>query len=133
MHLLLRNKCISTGIRLFSNITGSASSIAALLDEKFPNRDPSRITVEALDKVVYSELVMRVERSQLESVLAEWRRMYEKRLHDAAYEDMADPGELNDGELPSWRDARLRVEADPSVVVPDVSAREAANKIKKNE
>ena len=57
--------------------------------------------------------------------------MYSTRLHEAAFEEMADPGEQCDGELPSWRDARLRVEADPTTFVPQVSAAEAVVKLNK--
>ena len=62
-------------------------------------------------------------------ILETWKSLYATRFHDSAFEEMADPGELCDGELPSWRDARLRVEADPTVKVPQVSAHEAVMKL----
>ena len=103
------------------------AQIAKYLDEKFPTEDPSAVKPSRLKKLYKDDL----QKDAADQILAEWRRLFEARLHDTAYEDMADPGELCDGELPSWEHARLSVEQDPSIQVPYINAHEATIESKK--
>ncbi len=103
--------------------------IADSLFEQFPTEDPNKLKPAKLERML-KNTAAGTDKSAMVEVLRQWRILYERNAHDSAYEDMADPGELCDGELPSWRNARLSVERDPTVVVPDVSASEAALKLK---
>jgi hypothetical protein len=108
-------------------------ALARRLDEAAPDKDPASLKLAAIKSLANSlPLPQALDREiDFAQVQKAWNEMFLKRMHDSAYEDMADPGELCDGELPSWRDARLRVEADPKADVPSVSAHEAATKLRK--
>ncbi|EEQ98787.1 hypothetical protein Pmar_PMAR023324 [Perkinsus marinus ATCC 50983] len=59
--------------------------------------------------------------------------MYERRLHDAAFDEAADSGEQCDGELHSWRKDRMDTEKDPSKVVPDLASAQSVQRARKAE
>ena len=118
-------------LRRFANFAEEeAKKIASRLLDAFPAEDPGKLKPAKVERLLKSQAVT-LDRSSVDAVLEQWKFLYERHAHDSAYEDMADPGELCDGELPSWRNARLSVERDPTFIVPDVSASEAAWKIKK--
>ncbi len=106
----------------------SVRDIAKSLREKFPNIDPRSLK----ESRVLSLLPKTAPVSKLSEIHSEWKVIYEKSLHDSAFDEMADPGELCDGELPSWTRDRLRSEKDKDYDVPTVSAHEAKTRIKQS-
>jgi hypothetical protein len=102
--------------------------LASLLDAAFPTQDPSHVKASKVPQMIET-LDEKFGKTDTEEVLKEWKKLYEGRLHESAYEEMAPAGELCDGELPSWTHARLSVEIDRDYVVPDVSAHEAKVRI----
>jgi len=106
-------------------------SLATLLDSSLPNEDPGAIKSPAVDKLCRQLMPALPSSLPLVEIHNTWKTLYLKRMHETAYEEVANPGELCDGELPSWRDARLRVEQDPTAQIASVSAHEAATKLKK--
>jgi Fe-S-cluster formation regulator IscX/YfhJ len=109
-------------LRLFS----STHSIAKQLYKKYPQQDPRAIK-ESKVATLLKELGPDATNSttDLASLHSAWKSIYDKSLHESAYEEMADPGEQCDGELPSWTRDRLRSEKDKDFQAPQVSAHEA--------
>lgn len=109
----------------------TVAEAAKLLSRKFPKEDPNFLR-EA--KVVwYCKQVLTPSASpDIPSIHSQWKKLYNAQLHDSAYEEMADPGEQCDGELPSWQRDRKRVEEDKTVDIPSVSAHEATVRLKQN-
>ena len=103
--------------------------IAQLLDAAYPNEDPDSLKPRAIEEMLHKQKIPKPDVAVLKE---EWKKLYMQRIHETAFEETANPGELCDGELPSWRDARMRVEEDATVKVPSVSANEAARKLKKD-
>lgn len=115
----------------------STSELATLLRSTHPHEDP-RVLRESKVKTLASSVM----KSQfpyattglvgvsISEVHQKWKSMFERAAHDLAYEEAADPGEQCDGELNSWRNDRLRAEKDRSCDVPQVSAHEAATRLK---
>jgi hypothetical protein len=106
----------------------STTELARLLDKTHPKEDPnflreSRIKSLAKPLTNFSPI-------DFHRVHSEWKSIYNARLHDTAYEEMADAGEQCDGELPSWQRDRLRVEKDKTADIPSVSAHEATVRLK---
>lgn len=116
------------GPRRFAHFGEDEKKIAARLFQEFPAEDPGKLKLAKVARLLNEKSI---QAARAEGVLAEWKFLYERHAHDSAYEEMAEPGELCDGELPSWRNARLSVERDPTLSVPDVSASEAAMRLKK--
>jgi hypothetical protein len=107
--------------RLFSS---SPYSIAKLLYNKYPQQDPRSIK-ESRVSTLLSNAGVELGDTDIGALHAEWKSIYEKSLHETAFEEMADPGEQCDGELPSWTRDRLKSEKDKDFQAPQVSAHEA--------
>jgi|LauGreDrversion4_2_1035121.scaffolds.fasta_scaffold2029858_1 hypothetical protein len=107
----------------------SSRDIARGLREKFPNIDPRSLKESRVVSLLPHSAAAG---ANLAEVHAEWKSIYEKSLHDSAFDEMADPGELCDGELPSWTRDRLRSEQDKDYEAPSVSAHEAKTRLKFN-
>jgi hypothetical protein len=121
-HSLLR----ATNIRFFS-ASSTARDLAKLLREKFPNIDPRSLKESRIVSLLPHATTAVSNHAEIHS---EWKKIYEKSLHDSAFDEMADPGELCDGELPSWTRDRLRAENDKDYEAPTVSAHEAKTRLK---
>jgi hypothetical protein len=119
-HSLLRRN-----FRFFATAV-SVRDLAKSLREKFPNIDPRSLK----ESRVVSLLPKSASLSNVAEIHSEWKSIYEKSLHDSAFDEMADPGELCDGELPSWTRDRLRSEKDKDYEAPSVSAHEAKTRLK---
>jgi hypothetical protein len=116
--------------RRFFTSQPDLSRLVAFLTETYPNEDPTQIKLSKIPGLLKKGNFFddAIAPTQLERIHSEWKKEYEKKLHDSAYEEMADPGELSDGELHSWRNARLSVEKDPTFHVPDVTVHEGKRK-----
>lgn len=116
-------------LRLFSRLCKiDVAKTARILDDAFPNEDPATLKPRKIKEFLEK---MNIQSEDVATIKEEWEKLYLHRIHETAFEETANPGELCDGELPSWRDARLRVEKDPAAEVASVSANEAARKLKK--
>jgi len=106
----------------------SSKELAQILSREFPQIDPRTLRESRIRALLSTKLIKSsVNTGEVHNA---WRDLYNEKLHDAAYEEAADPGELCDGELNSWRNDRLKVEMDKSVEVPSVSAHEAKTRLK---
>jgi len=85
---------------------------ASVMKSRFPESGKSSVNVRELHQA--------------------WKTLFEKEAHETAFEEAADPGEQCDGELNSWRNDRLRAERDKNYKVPQVSAHEAATRLKQS-
>lgn len=113
----------------------SSREVAKLLISKYPNQDPRSVR-EAKVKSFINPLLPKISESNIDEIpISEihqkWKKLYEARLHDTAFEEAADPGEQCDGELNSWRNDRLKAEKDKNFKAPSVSAHEAATLLKR--
>jgi hypothetical protein len=118
---ILQSFClIHSGIRC-----ASSADIARLLANKYPSQDPRALKESRIQTFLSALPADTVQDIKIASVHSAWKDIYEAKLHDTAFDEAADPGELCDGELNSWRNDRLRVEKDKNASVPSVSAHEA--------
>lgn len=111
----------------------STVELARLLRRSHPLEDP-RALRESRIKTFASTLLREkgdLSKMSIAEVHSQWKALYEAELHDVAYSEAADPGEQCDGELNSWRNDRLKVELDKNHQVPQVSAHEAATRLKR--
>lgn len=117
------------GVSLFRRI--SSRQLGRLLLQEHPTVDPRSVKPSRLVTLTKKIMQSRAssETPDYEKVLDAWKSEYNKQMHDSAYEEMADPGEQCDGELPSWTRDRLSVEKDKNFNVPSVSAHEAITRI----
>ncbi len=102
--------------------------VARILVNSFPACDPRDIKVTTVKKLL-EETGIQAPSSSLSSVIASWKRIYNGKLYESVYGQMATTHEAYDGELPTGERDRLRVEADPNYKVPDVTAAEALLRI----
>lgn len=105
----------------------SSTQLARLLANKHPTIDPRSVKESKLAALVGE---VTDEKIKSKEVHAAWKTEYDTRMHDSAFDEMADPGEQCDGELPSWTRDRLSVEKDKNFNVPSVSAHEASTRLK---
>ena len=124
---MLPNSLLRTNFRYFS-ISSTARDLAKLLRDKFPNIDPRSLKESRIGSLLPKHSPAPV--ASMAEVHSEWKKIYEKSLHDSAFDEMADPGELCDGELPSWTRDRIRAEIDEKYEAPSVSAHEAKTRLK---
>ena len=132
-HSLVHRRWISAGELASMLLISFNSSIVELLANEYPKTDPRSIKAARVQLLSATALVKQGDSSteiSVEDVHAAWRMEYDSRLHETAFDEMADPGEQCDGELPSWTRDRLSVERDPEFNVPTVSAHEAATRLK---
>ena len=122
---MLSHSLVRANFRFFSSST-TARDLANVLRDKFPNIDPRSLKESRIVSLLPHSVPV-VNTSEIHS---EWKKIYEKSLHDSAFDEMADPGELCDGELPSWTRDRLRSEHDKDYEAPTVSAHEAKTRLK---
>jgi hypothetical protein len=114
----------------------STTELAKILRTVHPQEDP-RVLKESKVKL-FASSVMKSRFPESGSATSvnvrelheKWKTLFEKDAHETAYEEAADPGEQCDGELNSWRNDRLRAEEDRNYKVPQVSAHEAATRLK---
>ncbi|KAF4668269.1 hypothetical protein FOL47_003124 [Perkinsus chesapeaki] len=111
--------------------------IAKAINKKFPNEDPRGVQDRKIPQLV-RKMDLEVsgsnpEPDQLATVKSLWLELYEKRLHDAAFDEAADSGELCDGELHSWRKDRMDTERDPSKIVPELASAQSVQRARKAE
>ena len=110
----------------------SSGELAKLLRRAHPQEDP-RVLRESKVKSLASSVIKSpstLAGVNMNEVHRTWKSMYEREAHETAYQEAADPGELCDGELNSWRNDRLRAEQDRNYKVPQVSAHEATTRLK---
>lgn len=108
-----------------------------MINKKFPNEDPRGVQNRRIPSLV-KKTEFEVSggpptADQLSVVKSLWLEMYERRLHDAAFDEAADSGEQCDGELHSWRKDRMDTEKDPSKVVPDLASAQSVQRARKAE
>jgi len=117
----------SVYLRQYSSVT----SLAKLLHKQFPKQDPRSLKESRVGALLKSVSPQSAEAAgtPLAELHAAWKSIYEKSLHESAYEEMADPGEQCDGELPSWTRDRLKSEKDRNFKAPSVSAHEAKTRL----
>ena len=114
----------------------STTDLAKVLRKTHPQEDP-RVLKESKVKLFASSVMKSrfpdsgtLASVNLQEVHKHWKQLFEKDAHETAYEEAADPGEQCDGELNSWRNDRIRAEQDRNCRVPQVSAHEAATRLK---
>lgn len=113
----------------------STTELAKLLRRTHPHEDPRVLKESKVKSLASSIMKSRFPESGLVGVNVSelhqtWRTIFEKETHETAFNEAADPGEQCDGELNSWRNDRLRAEQDKTYKVPEVSAHEAATRLK---
>jgi hypothetical protein len=113
----------------------SSGDLAKLLRKSYPHEDPRVLRESKVKSLALSVTKGRFNESELgaisvRDVHSNWQKLFENDTHETAFEEAADPGEQCDGELNSWRNDRLRAEQDRTYKVPQVSAHEAATRLK---
>lgn len=115
----------------------STSELATLLRSAHPHEDPRVLRESKVKSLASSVMESRSPSAgsglvgvSIAEVHQKWKSLFERATHELAYEEAADPGEQCDGELNSWRNDRLRAEKDRNCSVPQVSAHEAATRLK---
>ena len=111
----------------------SSFEVAKLLVRQHPQEDPRSLR-ETRVKAFSDSILQKQDKSITDLNITEihqaWKEIYNAQLHDTAFDEMADPGEQCDGELPSWTRDRLSVEKDKDFNVPTVSAHEASVRLR---
>ena len=110
----------------------STLEVAKILSREYPTQDPRSLKESRVR--VLARYVIRSRPGgaavDIAKVHETWKDLYDAQLHETAFDEMADPGEQCDGELPSWTRDRLSVEKDKNYVVPSVCAHEASLRLK---
>ncbi len=108
----------------------SSKDAARLLDRNLPKEDPNFLKESRVKTFMRALIPAASTELNCCDVHSHWKKFYNNRLHESAFEEMADPGEQCDGELPSWTRDRLKAEKDKSFTAPSVSGHEATVRLK---
>ncbi len=106
--------------------------ISEIILERNPTIDPRTLKISKLKSLcqeINKSEISEPNTKDLERIMSEWKLKYENQLHESAFDEVANPGELCDGELPSWTRDRKRVEQDKDAKVSTVSGHEAATRL----